>query len=579
MADFNSPSQRASGGILHNPGSERNGMHDASRHKRVAFEDVAPYVDEGEAQSESEEEEASESGSEYSTDDEGYGKWVGSSEQAEMGGEEEAERIQKLFKEELEDSERVLSQEQNIEKQTKWASLLNKENPILEEADIESLVFAGIPPSLRGRVWKELAAAIPINNSTALFELNYDSEEFEQAYQDLLRESSGHEEQIKKDVARTFPEEEYFQRKGVGFGQEALYNVMKAYSVWDEEVGYCQGQAFIVGVLLMHMPEHEAFWVLLRLMYGYLREIFKPDMECLQLLLYQLNSLLGDMNPKLLAHFEEEGLTMTMVSSPWFLTIFAYQLPLQYVFRVLDICLLEGVHAIFRIGLTLFSQYDDLLMKMELEQIMEFFRYQLRNKISKNPDQIVLSSQKVNIHENRLHELEEEFCRMQHPEGMIQTRIERITNNSEELSEILYQKSLLEEKVRQMTFENDSLKRKVHIMNSNSMSKEDDVEVNKEKSIEVQIRLTTELAEALNTCRDLEHDKSELRKQLASEKQRTNQLSSELEKYKTECARKSKDMVLLIKKLKSTEKQSKVYRSQLEECSMLLNEIQQHVVD
>ena len=36
-------------------------------------------------------------------------------------------------------------------------------------------------------------------------------------------------------------------------GQESLFNVMKAYSLHDREVGYCQGTAFIVGLLLMQV--------------------------------------------------------------------------------------------------------------------------------------------------------------------------------------------------------------------------------------------------------------------------------------------------------------------------------------
>jgi hypothetical protein len=45
-----------------------------------------------------------------------------------------------------------------------------------------------------------------------------------------------------------------------------LFNVMKAYAVSDPEVGYCQGSAFIAGMLLLHMPEEDAFSVLMKLM-------------------------------------------------------------------------------------------------------------------------------------------------------------------------------------------------------------------------------------------------------------------------------------------------------------------------
>lgn len=38
-----------------------------------------------------------------------------------------------------------------------------------------------------------------------------------------------------------------------GPGQLALYNLLKAYSLLDPEVGYCQGLCFVAGVLLLHV--------------------------------------------------------------------------------------------------------------------------------------------------------------------------------------------------------------------------------------------------------------------------------------------------------------------------------------
>ena len=55
---------------------------------------------------------------------------------------------------------------------------------------------------------------------------------------------------IRRDIARTYPEHDMFKEKD-GVGQESLFNVMKAYSLHDREVGYCQGSGFIVGLLLM----------------------------------------------------------------------------------------------------------------------------------------------------------------------------------------------------------------------------------------------------------------------------------------------------------------------------------------
>jgi hypothetical protein len=45
-------------------------------------------------------------------------------------------------------------------------------------------------------------------------------------------------------------------------GQAALRRVLRAYSYYDQEVGYCQGMNFIAGMFLTFMTEEEAFWLL-----------------------------------------------------------------------------------------------------------------------------------------------------------------------------------------------------------------------------------------------------------------------------------------------------------------------------
>ena len=68
---------------------------------------------------------------------------------------------------------------------------------------------------------------------------------------------------------------------------------MKAYSVVDREGGYCQGSAFIVGLLLMQMPEEAAFCVFVKLMRdNRLRELFKPSMAELGLCMYQCECMI-----------------------------------------------------------------------------------------------------------------------------------------------------------------------------------------------------------------------------------------------------------------------------------------------
>lgn len=155
----------------------------------------------------------------------------------------------------------------------------------------------------------------------------------------------------------------------LGPGQLALYNLLKAYSLLDEEVAYCQGLSFIAGILLLHvsrariirvggdvcvyvcvfkrsiyvqpsctfpqMSEDQAFIMLRHLMFRRnLRQQYLPDMAGLQVQLYQLTRLLKDYLPQLYEHFDKHEISPILYAAPWILTIFASQFPIGFVVRV-----------------------------------------------------------------------------------------------------------------------------------------------------------------------------------------------------------------------------------------------------
>ena len=84
----------------------------------------------------------------------------------------------------------------------------------------------GIPMHFRGIAWQLMCNA-------------QDNNQVRDKYSELLRQDSICEKVIKRDIARTFPEHNFFQDKN-GLGQKGLFNVMKAYSSYDPSVGYCQ---------------------------------------------------------------------------------------------------------------------------------------------------------------------------------------------------------------------------------------------------------------------------------------------------------------------------------------------------
>ena len=72
----------------------------------------------------------------------------------------------------------------------------------------------------------------------------------------LFQQTSPQENIIQRDIHRTFPAHDYFKRVG-SQGQDSLYRISKAYSVYDQEVGYCQGLSFLAAALLLHVSGTE----------------------------------------------------------------------------------------------------------------------------------------------------------------------------------------------------------------------------------------------------------------------------------------------------------------------------------
>ena len=59
----------------------------------------------------------------------------------------------------------------------------------------------------------------------------------EETYKALLKIPSPHEKAIAKDLSRTFPHHKFFQEGG-GVGQESLFMVVKAYSLYVPLVSF-----------------------------------------------------------------------------------------------------------------------------------------------------------------------------------------------------------------------------------------------------------------------------------------------------------------------------------------------------
>lgn len=260
------------------------------------------------------------------------------------------------------------------------------------------LIRQGIPEFLRGSVWQKLALSREL-----LQKYSPDVYEVMRKQKDAPCESD-----IIRDINRTFPKHVLY-RDRQGLGQMQLLNVLRAYSVFNPEVGYCQGMGFICGLLLMYMREDDAFLMLISLLENYrMAGLFMPNLPLLNKYFFQLQRLLEIHMPLLHSHLSAQGVEPTMYASQWFMTVCVLNFPFATVVRVWDIFLAEGVKIIFRIALALLKLNQECILSESFEQIIQILKVAPTRVESDTLIQVALS---IKLKNKTLKDLESEWLK------------------------------------------------------------------------------------------------------------------------------------------------------------------------
>ncbi|CAL4946696.1 unnamed protein product [Urochloa decumbens] len=240
--------------------------------------------------------------------------------------------------------------------------------------ELECLVRDGLPMALRGELWQAfigigarrvkgyyeglLAADGEKENSKCMDSPTTEWGDGKPKASQLLS-SEKWKGQIEKDLPRTFPGHPALDEDG----RNALRRLLTAYARHNPSVGYCQAMNFFAGLLLLLMPEENAFWALTGIMDDYFDGYFSEEMIESQVDQLVLEELVRERFPKLVNHLDYLGVQVAWVTGPWFLSIFMNMLPWESVLRVWDVLLFEGNRVmLFRTALALMELYGPALV-------------------------------------------------------------------------------------------------------------------------------------------------------------------------------------------------------------------------
>ncbi|KAI8977787.1 RabGAP/TBC [Trametes punicea] len=199
---------------------------------------------------------------------------------------------------------------------------------------IRRLVLEGVPASVRYQVWATLTDS--------------KGKRMDGLYQRLAqREKVPAFADIERDIRQCFPEHPQLQ-------DGSLAKLLQAYLTMVPDVQYNRGLALIAGQLLLQSPEEDAFWTFISLMDGHLRPYFSNTVQLEVDASLFAKALEANDAASARKVFGDMAISPATVCRPWFMAVFADTLPSDYLLRVWDVFLFEGMTFLFRVGLAIF---------------------------------------------------------------------------------------------------------------------------------------------------------------------------------------------------------------------------------
>lgn len=226
-----------------------------------------------------------------------------------------------------------------------WAEYLRdngRNMNLIRQPTFHKLIRVGLPNRLRGEIWELTSGSIYLRLENPTL------------YSDTLNKFEGQEslaiDEIEKDLNRSLPEYPGFQsEEGIG----RLRRVLTAYSWVNADVGYCQAMNIVVAALLIYMSETQAFFLLSALCDRLVPGYYSQTMYGTLLDQKVFEGLVEKTMPVLWEHLVKSDVQLSVVSLPWFLSLYINSMPLVFAFRVLDVFFVEGPKVLFQVGLAI----------------------------------------------------------------------------------------------------------------------------------------------------------------------------------------------------------------------------------
>ena len=214
---------------------------------------------------------------------------------------------------------------------------------------------------------------------------------------------------IDLDIGRTFSSIGVFKNESqLG---NALKEILRIFVVSRPDIGYVQGLSYIAGTLLLQMDKYSCYVCFMNIILSpNILPFYRLDEKNIKKRLELFSEIFKLNLPKLYNHFQDNEVYPEHYLLEWFMTLFTRNLNIELALRIWDIYMIEGIFAVFKTGIVIFSLDEKNLLNKDFGEIMNFLRNLDKNNYDE--DKFVEELNNVKFNEtiiNKIYQLNEEY--------------------------------------------------------------------------------------------------------------------------------------------------------------------------
>ena len=236
-------------------------------------------------------------------------------------------------------------------------------------------------------------------------------------YNELLKKELNQNisEQIEKDLNRSAPTIPYFH---IPENLSLIYNILKAYALYDEEINYCQGINNLVANLLLVSDGNEitTFNILLYLFNINasinLRGFYIQGFPKLEMYVFLLREIIKEELPLLHNKILELNIPDELWLYKWIQSLYIIVLPFNAVVRLFDCIFSYGLEFILNFSIVFISHFKEAILKsQDLGDFLDCFKVNFKDdfELITFRETMIVNSKKLVLSESLIFRLKKKY--------------------------------------------------------------------------------------------------------------------------------------------------------------------------